>query len=273
MLRSTTELSGCTIGATDGPIGSVKDVYFDDDKWVVRYLIVATGEWLSSRKVLISPMAIGEANWVKKILPVSITRTQVRACPGVDTEKPVSRQLEMDHLGHYGYPNYWDGGDLWGMGATPHLLMSGMGYAGTGPERAERRAQAEKARLEAEAAIAERQQRGNHHLRSGATVMHYRLHASDGDLGHIQDFLFDEESWAIRFMIVNTRNGWLDHHVLVAPQWITGFNWGKRVATVDLTRDEVEQSPPYKIGMEIDRQEELRVYRHYCKTADRVDSV
>ena len=82
MLRSTTELSDCTIGATDGTIGSVKDVYFDDDKWVVRYLIVATGEWLSSRKVLISPMAIGEANWVKKILPVSITRTQ---CPGVET--------------------------------------------------------------------------------------------------------------------------------------------------------------------------------------------
>lgn len=269
MLRTMTDLKDYTIGATDGTIGSVKDVYFDDDKWVIRYFIVATGEWLSSRKVLISPMAIGTPNPAQRILPVLITRAQVSACPGIDTDKPVSLQHEMDHLGYYGYPHYWGGGGLWGMGATPNLLMSRFGYRGTNPD--ERRAQAEKVRSEAEAA-AERHMHDDHHLRSGAAVMHYHLHASDGDIGRVQDFLVDEGNWAIRYMIVNTSNWWLGHHVLIAPQWIAGFEWVDRIATVDLTRDAVKKSPPYRIGMEIDRQEELRIYRHYCKTGSWPDT-
>jgi len=81
MLRSMKDLEGYAIRATDGAIGHVTDFYFDDEAWVVRYLVVETGSWLSSRKVLISPIAIGQPNWTDKVLPVAITREQVKNSP------------------------------------------------------------------------------------------------------------------------------------------------------------------------------------------------
>ena len=125
----------------------------------------------------------------------------------------------------------------------PTTLMSHEGYGKANLD--ERRAQVERARKKAEAA-AEQAERGDHHLRSGETVMHYHLSASDGDIGHVQDFLVDDDSWAIRYMIVNTSNWWLGHQVLIPPQWITGFNWADRLAAVALTRDAVRKSPSYK---------------------------
>ncbi len=119
MLRSMHDLQDYAIRATDGDIGHVKDFYFDDEWWAVRYLVVETGTWLSDRKVLISPIAIGRPNWTDKVLPVSITKEQVKDGPDIDTEKPVSRQHEISYLGYYGYPYYWDGGGLWGAGAYP----------------------------------------------------------------------------------------------------------------------------------------------------------
>src|ERR1700690_440690 len=100
MLRSMKELEDCAIRATDGIIGSVKDVYFDDKAWVIRYLVVDTGSWLSSRKGLISPIAIGPPDWIGKVLPVSITKEQVKNSPAIDPDKPVSRQHEIRYLGY-----------------------------------------------------------------------------------------------------------------------------------------------------------------------------
>lgn len=95
MLRLVTKLEGCAIGAIDGTIGHVKDLYFDDAAWVVRYLVVATGDWLSKRKVLISPFALGVPGWAQRILPASLTIEQVRNLPDIDTDKPISRQHEI----------------------------------------------------------------------------------------------------------------------------------------------------------------------------------
>ena len=128
MLRSMKDLEDCAIGATDGTIGHVKDFYFDDHTWVIRYLVVDTGTWLESRKVLISPFAIGEPDWAKKILPVSLTKEKVKNSPEIDTQKPVSRQYEQQYLGYYGYPLYWGGTGLWGEGLYPNMMMPG--YAG-----------------------------------------------------------------------------------------------------------------------------------------------
>src|ERR1700687_3992661 len=110
MLRSMNDLEGYAMRATDGPVGHVKDFYFDDQAWVVRYIVVETGSWLLSRKVLISPIAIGQPDRTEKVLPVSITREQVKNSPDIDTDKPISRQHEMQYFGYYGYyPYYWGG--------------------------------------------------------------------------------------------------------------------------------------------------------------------
>ncbi len=223
MLRSMNDLDDCVIQATDGIIGQVKDLYFDDHAWVIRYLVVDTGTWLSSRKVLISPIAIGHPNWTEKVLPVSITKEQVKNSPAIDTDKPVSRQNEMTYSGYYGYPYYWGGAGLWGGGVYP-----GSGYASVGvgvglppvvpPE-------VEEANACAQAQAAARHQDDDPHLRSSEAVKGYHIRASDGDIGHVQGLLVDEETWAIRYIIVDTSNWWLGQQVLIAPRWIEGVSW------------------------------------------------
>ena len=132
MLRNVKDLEGCAIRATDGTIGHVTDLYFDDLTWAVRYLVVETGHWLASRKVLISPIAVGQPDWESRVLPVSITRSQVQLSPDIDTDKPVSRQHEMLYLGYYGYPYYWAGDGLWGQGSYPGVMMLGLGGVAIG---------------------------------------------------------------------------------------------------------------------------------------------
>lgn len=102
MLCRLDKLEGYAIGASDGDVGRVTDFLFDDEAWVVRYLVVYTGSWLSNRTVLISPIAIGQPSWSDRTLPVSMTTEQVRNSPDVDTSKPVSRQYESEYFSYYG---------------------------------------------------------------------------------------------------------------------------------------------------------------------------
>src|SRR5664279_1069786 len=131
MLRSVKDLKGYAIGATDGPVGHVKDFYFDDQRWTIRYLVVDTGAWLSSRQVLISPIAIGDANCATKTFSASLSKEQVKNSPDIATDKPVSRQHEMQYLGYYGYPYYWGGGGLWGAAMYPNMLLPDYGGFGS----------------------------------------------------------------------------------------------------------------------------------------------
>jgi hypothetical protein len=258
MLRSMSDLENYAVGATDGTIGHVTDFYFDDKAWVIRYLVVDTGSWLSSRKVLISPIAIGRPNWTGKELPVSMTKEQVKNSPDIDTEKPVSRQHEIRHLAYYGYPYYWEGSSLWGGGLYPGMMMPG--YPSFTPARQAMRPEAQEAYARADAALHEND---DHHLRSCKAVMDYHIEATDGDIGHVQGLLVDEESWAIRYMIVDTSNWWLGHQVLIAPQWIQNVSWSDATVSVNLTRQAVKDAPPYDPAAQLDREQEMGVYEHY----------
>jgi hypothetical protein len=109
MLRSVNGLDGFKIAAADGHIGKVKAFYFDDEAWVIRYVVADCGAWLGNREVLVSPYSIGTLDWSRLMLPVALTKEQIRSSPGIDTDKPISRQYERSHLGYYGYPYYWGG--------------------------------------------------------------------------------------------------------------------------------------------------------------------
>jgi sporulation protein YlmC with PRC-barrel domain len=246
MLRSMKDMETYSIGATNGVIGQVKDFYFDDDAWVIRYLVVETGAWLSSRRVLISPIAIGRPNWSEKTIPVSISQEQVKNSPNIDTDKPVSRQHEMGYLGYFGYPNYWGGGGLWGAGFYPDMLQAGLGNDGSSSE-----------------SHATRNQQDDPNLRSGNTIMKYYVHATDGDIGHVQGLIVDEETWAIRYLVVNTSNWWLGHQVLIAPEWIDNVDWLDSKVSVDLTRQAVKDAPEYDSTAALNREQELHVHKHY----------
>jgi len=256
MLHQTKDLQDLAIVATDGAIGDVEDFYFDDEAWAIRYLVVEAGSWLSSRKVLISPIAAGKPDWEHKKLPVSLTREQVKSSPDIDTKMPVTRQHETDYLDYYSYPYYWGGIGLWGRGGYPNMLMPG--YAGYGSATAAR------AEVDAAQARTEARQRDNDpHLRSCKAVVGYHIEASDGEIGHVQGMLVDDESWAIRYLVLSTSNWWLGHDVLVAPQWIKSVSWAEQTVTVDLTRDALKRAPTYDPALPLAREMEIAVYKHY----------
>ncbi len=203
MLRTVGDLNGSTINASDGEIGSVKEAYFDDEAWAIRYLVVDAGSWLTRRNVLISPYSVKQP--LGKIVDVSLTRDQVKNSPDIDTHKPVSRQNEQEYLGYYGYPNYWAGGGLWAMGAYPMVPLMVPAYAE--PERVPERVIRENQVPEEDV-----------HLRSSDKVTGYDMQASDGSIGRVADSLFEDESWAIRYLVVDTGNWWPGKKVLVATQ-------------------------------------------------------
>ncbi len=262
MLRNAKEMEGYAVGATDGDIGHVKDFYFDDEAWVIRYLVVDTGGWLSSRKVLVSPIAVGTPNWEERSLPASISREQIRKSPDIDTDKPVSRQHEMTYSGYYGYPYYWGGAGYWGGGMYPNLMMPGYGglgssysYPGSGEGQREM-ARRESARHEQE----------DPHLRSCNAVIGYHIHASDGDIGHVAGMLIDEQTWAVRYLVLDTSNWWVGHQVLIAPQWIKSVNWSDETVAISMTRQAIKDAPSYDPKAALNREAEDRLYSHYGQT-------
>ena len=252
MLRNTKELDHYAISATDGEIGHVKDFYFDDDAWAIRYIVVETGSWLMNRQVLISPISVQHPDWARRTLSVSITKDQVGHSPDIDTRKPVSRQHEVAYMGYYGYPYYWAGGGLWGGGLYPYALVPG--YAG---DLIERRGDAKRSLNERE-----RLRNDDPHLRSCKAVTGYRLHATDGEIGHVSSYLVDDETWAVRFVVVETSHWWLGHQVLIAPESITGVQWSDETVSVGLSRAAVKASPSYDPDMAWDQEQDLDLHRH-----------
>ena len=249
-LRNVAALTGYAIHATDGPIGTVDDLCFDDEVWTIRYFVVDTGGWLSGRKVLVSPLAIGHPDWLRQQLPAALTKTQLAHAPGIDTMKPVSRQQEEEYLKYFVYPSYWRGADLAG--------LAGMSGYPLGPSTASPLG-------------AETRSHGNHqeaastdcHLRSCRAVVGYGVHATDGDLGHVTDFLVDEDTWAIRYVIVETGHWWAGHQVLVTPAWLTAVSWDERRVSVGVTRQALQAAPPYDAARQLDRLQEQSIYEHH----------
>lgn len=187
--RSAKDLLGYAIHATDGDIGTVCDLYFDDERWAIRYLVVDTGGWLTGRKVLISPRAVRECHWDDKILPVSLTKSQVQHSPDIDTDQAVSRQHEAEHLEYYEYPFYWGGSGLWGMGEYPGDLAPQVAI---------------EAGLRANAHETPADMKADSHLQSFNAVTSSHAHTTGGEVCEVEDMLVDERSWAIREFVVNS---------------------------------------------------------------------
>lgn len=248
MLRTVKELRQFAIEATDGAIGHVDDVYFDDVAWAVRYLVVDTGTWTPGTQVLISPISAGHPDWLAKKLPVALSVDRVKKSPAIDTHRPVSRLYESELSTYYGYPTYWGETGLWGMGGYPGFLTT---------------ADAAQAEIARAGRTSDPAANADSHLRSCAAVTGYHIRATDGEIGHVEDFLVDEQTWAIRYLVVNTSNWWLGHTVLVSPAWIADVSWPDNTVSVHVSRKAIQDAPPYDPASGIDRELEARVYEHY----------
>lgn len=222
MLRNIKSLTGFKIHATDGELGMVDEFYFDDRTWDVRYMVVKTGGWLSGRKVLISPAALKTPDWASKSLPVALTLEQVRNSPDIDTEKTVTRQHELDLHNHYAWPVYW------GDGFYAGSMSGGTLFPPTTEEETEPMQATE-----------------NNHLQGTRAVTGYRIHAADGPIGHVEDFILEDGQWIIRYLVAGT-GAWLPgRKVLISPGWIESVDWETSEVFVYLSREEVKDSPVY----------------------------
>ena len=231
MLRSVKQLYGNRLGASDGEIGHVKDFYFDDQNWVVRYLIADTGSWLPGRKVLISPHALGSLYQAGKLLLVKLTRKQIEDSPAIESHRPVSRLYEEEYYRYYGWPYYWEGSGLWGMSGFPLLEMP-------------------PAPMPVETVTPDLRSRENadRHLRSTLAVNGYHIQANDGEIGHVCDFMMDDQNWAIRELVVKTGHRFSGKEVLIPTSAVNRISYEESAVSVNLSSKAVEQSPMHHLA-------------------------
>jgi uncharacterized protein YrrD len=249
VLSKAKTLKGYKLDSLDGEIGKVKEFYFDDRYWTIRYLVADTGNWLTGRQVLISPYALNSVIKSEKQLSVDLTKMQIENSPSLESHKPVSRQFEDDYYGYYGWPTYWSGSSVWR--DSPYIERN-----------------RNKWRESTKGAKA-----WDRHLRSTYEVTGYHLQALDGEIGHIEDFIIDDETWTIRYLIINTGNWWPGKKVLVSPQWIERVSWNESKAFVNLSRDTIKESPEYTEESLITRDYEIGLHRHYDRPGYWIDEL
>lgn len=262
MLLSAKKLETAELRATDGVIGRADDFLFDDRFWHIRYLVVDTGGWLAGRRVLLSPVAATGGEITESCLPVNLTQEQIRRSPGVDAAGPISREEETELHEYYRWPPYWGG------------VAGGFGLGGDvmpGPVATPPLADAELRPANRDAAVATEhadEHDNETHLRSMRAVRGSALEASDGEIGHVEDFLIDPRSWQVRFLVIDTRNWWPGRKVLVAPLWLNHVSWTEAKVFVDLTREAIKASPRYDPDRPVERAYAEQLHQHYRRPTD-----
>ena len=251
MLYAAKTLEGHKLDSLDGGIGSVKEFYFDDQHWIVRYLVADTGNWLPGRQVLISPYALVAVNTeaYKDQIEVNLTRKQIEDGPSLSSDRPVSQQFEDNYYGYYGWPMYWTGPYTWGY---------------------ERNLVRDRTKWKKSTEI---KKTWNHHLRSTHEVSGYHIHATDGEIGHVEDFIIDDNTWTIRYLLINTLNWWPGKKVLVSPQWIERVSWDESKVFINLSRDVIKRSPEYTEDFLLTRDYEIGLHRHYNRKGYWIDEL
>ena len=230
MLQSIKELYGNKLGASDGDLGHVKDFYFDDQNWAVRYVVADTGSWLPGRQLLLSPHAIGSLHQDGKVLRVKLTRKKIEDSPAIESHKPVSRQHEEEYHRYYGWPAYWLGDGMWGMSGVSVLETP----AKTLP-------------VASSAANGSQPKHADAHLRSAQAVNGYHLQATDGIVGHVCDFMVDDKSWAIGQFVVKVGHRFTGNKVLIPVSKVDRISYDKSAVFVNLTKEAAEKSPAYHL--------------------------
>lgn len=247
MLIHSSKIRGCSIGATDGRIGSIVDLLFDDSTWLVRWLVVDTGALLPGRSALLPPSALSHVNHIGHQYAVRLTKQQIKDSPGVDTDKPVSRAMETDLYDFYGWTPYWSTGLYMGGYGYPGLLIDpfgGSGSRGIGSARPDHTDDGPQ-------------------LRSVREVNGYDTHASDGAIGHVADFLVEDGDWSIHYLVVDTADWWIGKSILVSPRSVLKTSWPKLTIDLNVTRQQIKDSPAYDGSEAVDRAYEYQYHGYY----------
>jgi uncharacterized protein YrrD len=230
MLQSIKQLYDNKLAAIDGDIGHVKDFYFDDENWVIRYLVADTGSWLTGRLVLLTPHAFGKYDQIEKTLHIKLNKKKIQDSPSIELHKPVSRQYEIEYYAYYGWPAYWDGSAMWGMGGYPVMLP---------PSKKEMAIQKKY------------HHRDDKHLRSVQEVIGYDIQSVDGAIGHVSGFLVDDKSWAMHELVIETGHWYLGKEILIPTSMVKRISYEEAKVFVSLTKADIQQTEENKVSEHI----------------------
>ena len=244
MLQSIKDTIGYKIAATDGQIGHVEDWYFDDHFWALRYVVVSTGHWLPGRQVILSTEVIRGLDAGEELLSVDLTREQIEAGPPLEEHRPVSRQLQIQLADYFGWTPYWQSAADAPIAWFPEVSAGEKG--------------AEALEMDVDP-----------HLRSLKEVLHYHIHASDGEIGHAEDFLTLTDVWALRYLVIDTRNWLPGKKVLAATAWIRDVNWSDREIIIDLQRRAIKDAPKFDYDKPVEGRYESELVNYYGKPVER----
>ena len=239
MLIKSKTLTGFKLNGRDGEMGKVKEFYFDDQHWTVRYLVADTGNWISDRLVLISPYALIGVNVQNQCINVNLTKKQIEDSPSLKSDIPVSKQFEEEYYGFFGWPIYTGGPKKWGAKSYIERDSSKWGK----PDRVQRV--------------------WDPNLRSTHDVSGHSVQATDGEIGHVADFVIDDETWAIRYLVIDTHNWLPDKMVLISILWIEKVSWNEKKVFISLPRETIKLAPEYSENALISREYELGLHRYY----------
>ncbi len=255
MKRSINSLAGYTIKGTDGEIGKVEEFYFDDRSSIIRYMVVKTGGWFSGKKVLISPEAFQKPDWKSKTFSVNLTQEKIKNSPDIDTDKPVSRQQEELMRGYYSWPGYYGYG-MWGYSG-----LGMWGYPAVEESAVEKEMNQMKATEHAD---------DNPHLRSTHEVKGYHIHATDGDIGEVEDFIIDDATWKLEYLVVDTGHWFPGKKVLISPKLIKEIEWDTSEVFIKLSEANVKNSPEYDSGKAVSKSYAAHLQNYYMKFVEDV---
>ncbi|MDI1250346.1 MAG: PRC-barrel domain-containing protein [Lacunisphaera sp.] len=227
MLHNIKELYGHKLAASDGDIGHVQDFYFDDQTWVIRYLVADTGSWLTGRQVLVTPHAFGEWDRQEKTLQVKLSKKQIENSPSIDTHQPVSRQYEEEYYRYYGWPTYWNGDAMWGPGGYPLANPTAPVQGGVLPKHHHR---AEK------------------HLRSAHAVTGYQIQTAEGAIGTVSGFMVDDRSWAIGELAVDAGHWYAGKEVLIPTGKVERISYEDSAVFVSLTKADIQHTAEHHVA-------------------------
>lgn len=239
MLIKAKTLKGYKLNSKNGEVGKVKEFYFDDKHWTIRYLVADTGGWLLGNQVLLSPYVLVSVNKEDENIEVNLTKKQIEDSPSLESHKPVSKQFEEDLHGYYGWPTYWSGTSMWG--DYPYIIH----------DRNEWKASSENKKT------------WDRNLRSSNFITGQKIQATDGEVGKVDDFIIDDKTWAIRYLIIETGNWWAGKKVLVSPQWIDRISWEESSVFANLSQESIMKSPEYSEENLLTRDYETQLHRHY----------
>ncbi|GEM_PF-136436 len=245
MQQAASGMIGFAIKGTDGELGKLVDFYFDDVTWTLRYMAVETGEWMKGKEVLISLSEIGRPDWASHVFPVALNRNQVRKSPVIQTARDIDSKYEAALHSYYSWNTYWGGGFY----VLPGYGLD-MNLSSTGNEDDEPKSKSQKI---------------NHNLRSMKEIKGYQIHAKDGSIGHVEDFIINKDKWDIRHLVIDMGKLMKGKKVLISPCWINSVNWDEGEVFVDLALDAVKRSPVYDPSKPFSLDYEELLLNHFRK--------